>query len=67
MLARLLQSAQSAQQVAACLREYEKERARRVVPLTVRSNVMGALLQLELPPVRLPGTHLPIMHNCSHV
>jgi hypothetical protein len=33
------------------LREFERRRAARCLPLTLRSNAMGALLQIGLPPV----------------
>ncbi|KXZ53582.1 hypothetical protein GPECTOR_6g499 [Gonium pectorale] len=41
----------SAASLASCLRAYEAARSRRCLPLTVRSNLMGAALQLPQPPV----------------
>ena len=41
------------QALEAAFAEYEKERTKRCLPLTVRSNLMGVGLQLPLPPVVL--------------
>ncbi|PSC69099.1 Zeaxanthin chloroplastic [Micractinium conductrix] len=41
----------AAEAVQAALRRYEQQRAKRCLPLTVRSNLMGAALQAPLPPV----------------
>lgn len=35
--------------IADALRRYEKERSARVLPITIRSHVMGSLLQIPLP------------------
>lgn len=59
VVARLLQAAgvpeltggKRTQAMAAVFREYEAQRARRCLPLTVRAYAMGALLQLPLAPV----------------
>ncbi|GAB4819893.1 hypothetical protein N2152v2_006939 [Parachlorella kessleri] len=39
------------QLISQAFQDYERERARRCLPITVRSFAMGALLQLPLPPV----------------
>ena len=41
------QQAAAAAAVRAALRQYERERATRCLPLTVRSHVMGAVLQVR--------------------
>lgn len=51
VLAHLLQQASQKSQLAEVLREYEVQRGRRCLPLTVRSNLMGFALQLPFPPV----------------
>jgi len=37
--------------VAAALRDYEVERSKRCLPLTIRANLFGAALQIPYPPV----------------
>lgn len=46
-------AAAAAAAVRAAVGEYEQERTKRCLPLTVRSHVMGALLQAPLPPLSL--------------
>ncbi|KAL4433828.1 hypothetical protein ABPG75_000269 [Micractinium tetrahymenae] len=43
----------AAEAVRAALRRYEAERAKRCLPLTVRSHLMGAALQAPFPPIAL--------------
>ena len=75
VLARLLKPAlmmgdDDPSHIAAALRDFERERSRRAFPLTVRSNVMGALLQLAFPPVVAVRNalvpHLPVHEFLNH-
>lgn len=50
--------------VAEALRGYERERVARAMPVTVKSHVMGAMLQIRNPWVS--HTHLILMQQCSH-
>eukprot|EP00983_Pelagomonas_calceolata_P012797 409683-Pelagomonas_calceolata.AAC.1 len=43
----------AASSLEAALRQYEQARSKRCFPLTARSNVMGALLQLPFEPVSM--------------
>lgn len=66
VLARILRDAMrssglktsGATEVAAALREYERQRSLRVFPVTARSAAFGLLLQIPYDPVRIEKPHL---------
>ncbi len=54
-------AAAPAKQIAAALRGYERERVARAMPVTVKSHVMGAMLQIRNPWVSHPfGVQLSV-------
>lgn len=48
-----------ADDLSAVLRQFESDRAARILPLTLRSHAFGRLLQLPFPPVGVPGNRKP--------
>ena len=53
--------------VAAALRGYEAERVARAMPVTVKSQIMGAMLQIRFPGVRQSRlVHIPVM-TCTNI
>ena len=53
-------TAAQAASISAALRQYEKERKQRVLPITVRANAMGVALNIALAPVGSPHQN----HGC---
>ena len=50
--------------IAEALRAFERERTARAIPVTVKSHMMGSMLQIRNPLVRQPLTPLILLLPC---